>query len=453
MAFLFAGGLVVYECQGYQECFDEGFVSLFDGQTFRNWEGDPTAFLGEERPYVGGPDEDIMHPYHSDGYALCYWPTADGRSHTIMTRKSYENFVLRFCYLVTSGAQSGIGLGIRPNGAPEGVEVAIADDFGLEGGQVPVDRFSGSLVGLCPSRRERNVRLDWKHETGNTYAKPVEKWNMVEIRAVDGRVTVMLNGEFVAAASPGRDRLKGRIALFGRDRPVKWLNLRIRRVGSGWKPEDDCLLGKAPEGFVSLFDCKSLTGWKGVTPEDGFDIPWVRQAADESVQVKMQSKADSLMEKFWHVRDGALYFDGKKGGYSLATAKDYGDFEFYADWRILSVTGDSGFFPRGMCQVQIWDAHNMWHIGSGGLYNNVTNECHAMTIADKVAGDWNRCYIRMVGDLVTVRLNGVTVVDEVPLENAYAGKWPGPIPRTGRMELQCHGDPVEFRNIYVRELR
>jgi len=36
----------------------------------------------------------------------------------------------------------------------------------------------------------------------------------------------------------------------------------------------------------------------------------------------------------------------------------------------LSITGDSGLYLRGVPQVQIWDAHNQWNIGSGGLYNN-----------------------------------------------------------------------------------
>ncbi len=38
------------------------------------------------------------------------------------------------------------------------------------------------------------------------------------------------------------------------------------------------------------------------------------------------------MQKHWKVEDGVLVFDGK--GRSLATAKDYGDFEMYVDWKI-----------------------------------------------------------------------------------------------------------------------
>ena len=150
------------------------------------------------------------------------------------------------------------------------------------------------------------------------------------------------------------------------------------------------------------------------------------------------------------MRNGNLYFDGFQGGYSLATRRDYADFEMWADWRIMSITGDSGLYLRGSPQVQIWDAHNQWHIGSGGLYNNKQNPSKALSIADNLIGDWNRFRIRMVGEKVSVWLNGVLVVDNVTLENYWDRK--SPIFPCEQIELQCHGDPLEFRNIFIREL-
>ena len=164
----------------------------------------------------------------------------------------------------------------------------------------------------------------------------------------------------------------------------------------------------------------------------------------------MQKIADGQMRDHWSIRNGNLFFDGLEGGYSLATVKDYKDFEMYVDWRILSVQGDSGLYLRGSPQVQIWDAHNQWDIGSGGLYNNKKNESNALCIADKLPGDWNRFYIKMVGEKVTVRLNGKTVVDNTTLENYWDRS--SPIFPSEQIELQCHGDPIEFRNIYIREL-
>jgi len=163
----------------------------------------------------------------------------------------------------------------------------------------------------------------------------------------------------------------------------------------------------------------------------------------------MQKKADAKMRQTWHVRDGGvLYFDGK--GYNLAAMKDYGDFEMWVDWRLMTVRGDSGVYLRGSPQVQIWDAHNQWKIGSGGLFNNQKNPKDPLALADYQIGDWNRFYIKMVGEKVIVKLNDVLVVDNVTLENYWDRN--RPIFPKEQLELQCHGDPIEFKNIYIKEL-
>jgi hypothetical protein len=210
---------------------------------------------------------------------------------------------------------------------------------------------------------------------------------------------------------------------------------------------------KVPEDAKGLFTGKKsdMSNWKGVTTENNFDNPIVREKATPEERAEMQKKADALM-KHWHVReaDGVLFFDGKKGGYSLATKKDYKDFELWADWRVLYERGDSGLYLRGAPQVQIWDAHNQWHIGSGGLYNNKKNPSKALSIQDHLVGTWNTFHVTMRGERVTVELNGVKVVDDTVLENYWDRT--KPIYPVEQIELQCHGDPLEFRNIFIRPL-
>ena len=75
--------------------------------------------------------------------------------------------------------------------------------------------------------------------------------------------------------------------------------------------------------------------------------------------------------------------------------------------------------------------------------------------ADHPVGEWNRFIIRMVGDRLTVNLNGRSVIDNARL--------PG-IPETGPIGLQHHGglqpngeyinasSLVQFRNIYIKKL-
>ncbi len=153
------------------------------------------------------------------------------------------------------------------------------------------------------------------------------------------------------------------------------------------------------------------------------------------------------MREHWKVEDGALVFDGK--GRSLCTMKDYGDFEMLVDWKIPP-KGDSGIYLRGSPQVQIWDP-GFRKIGSGGLYNNKKHPSSPTTIADKPLGQWNTFRIKMVGDKVTVHLNGELVMDNVTMENIW--DYSKPIFPTGQIELQNHGDTLWFKNIYIRELK
>jgi len=196
-----------------------------------------------------------------------------------------------------------------------------------------------------------------------------------------------------------------------------------------------------PEGFVALFNGKDLTGWKGLVGN-----PKSRAAMTPDQLAEAQKKADEDMRAHWQVIDGALVFDGK--GRSLCTAKDYGDFELYVDWKILP-HGDSGIYLRGTPQVQIWDPAGNPE-GSGGLYNNQKHPRKPLKCADKPIGEWNTFRIKMVGEKVTVWLNGELVVDDVVLENYWERD--KPIYPTGQIELQNHGNTLYFKNIYIREI-
>jgi len=195
-----------------------------------------------------------------------------------------------------------------------------------------------------------------------------------------------------------------------------------------------------PPGFRALFNGKNLDGWKGlVSPDKG---PPGRAAMTPDELEKAQAEADKKMRAHWKVVDGALEFDGK--GDSLCTAEDFGDFELLVDWKILP-KGDSGIYLRGSPQVQIWDDP----IGSGGLYNNQKNPSKPTAVADNPVGEWNTFRILMVGDKVTIDLNGKRVVDKVPLENYWERD--KPIYPSGQIELQNHGNKLWFKNIYIRK--
>ncbi len=269
------------------------------------------------------------------------------------------------------------------------------------------------------------------------------RWLFTEVRQLKDSVTVVTDGVL-------KEQKRRVVGVNWR----RWLsagarNVRIKFVDENYSLAADGRMD-APAGFVSLFNGKDLTGWRGCSNEDKFHDSRVRRAMIPEDRWAHQKKADELMKAHWHVRDGALFFDGLKGGYSIAAEKDYGNIEVIADWRLLRVYGDSGFYMRSMPQVQIWDP-NMWNgLGSGCIWNNSTAMFCAEKCADNPIGDWNRCRMRMVGNRITVWLNGEKVVDNIEYQNCRS---PGdPIPLIDRFELQCHGDPIEFRNIFLKEL-
>ena len=229
-------------------------------------------------------------------------------------------------------------------------------------------------------------------------------------------------------------------------RSATWMCVALLVVTGSWAHSEDAKRADntPPEGFIALFNGKDLTNWKGLVAD-----PKKRAAMTPEELAKAQATADEKMKAHWAAKDGVLVFDGK--GDNLCTAKDYGDFELFVDWKI-EAKGDSGIYLRGSPQVQIWDpglsAGNA--VGSGGLYNNAKNPSKPSKVADKKIGEWNTFRIIMVGEKVTVYLNGELVVDNVTLENYWERD--KPIYPVGAIELQNHGNTLYFKNIYVKDL-
>jgi HEAT repeat protein len=201
----------------------------------------------------------------------------------------------------------------------------------------------------------------------------------------------------------------------------------------------------AEEGFKPMFNGKDLTGWHGLV-----ENPIVRAGMKPAELAKKQAEADKKALLNWSVKDGCIWFSGS--GDNLCSVKEYGDFEMLVDWKITKA-GDSGIYLRGSPQVQIWDTSRVdvgAQVGSGGLYNNQKNQSKPLKVADNPVGDWNSFRIVMIGEKVSVWLNGELVVDNVTLENYWDRNIP--VFPKGSIELQAHGTDLAFRDIYVREI-
>lgn len=412
---ILTGALVILSSTAYCDKVEEGFTRLFDGKTLNGWipQGDPNGYVVQ------------------DGILVC----PAGSSTNLFTARQYSDFVLRLEFRLGKGANNGVGIRTPMGGtsAYVGMEVQILDDDDPQYANLVPAQYCGSIYKVAAARR-------------GALKKPGE-WNQEEISAIGRKVKITLNGKVIVDADlnkvndpavlaehPGFLRDKGYIGLLGHPpSTVAFRNIRIKDMST---PAVD---NKPPAGFKALFNGRNLSGWKALV---GSPSERAKMSKEElSVE---QTKADKAMRDHWKVSDGVIKYDGKNN--SLCTSKDYGDFEMLVDWKI-EPGGDSGIYLRGSPQVQIWDDP----IGSGGLYNNQKNPSGPTKKADNPPGKWNRFRILMVGDKVTVYLNNELVVQNVTMENYWERD--KPLYPTGQIELQHHNSPLEFKNIYIRELK
>ena len=400
----------------------DGFIPLFNGTDLTGWMGSVNGYEAK------------------DGVMACKEKGGGG----LLTAHQFGDFVLKFGFKLTPGANNGLAIRTPASGnaAYAGMELQIIDNVGYEkhhNYKLNPWQVHGSIYGVVPAK------------TGAL--KPAGEWNQQEVRALGRKITVILNDQTIVDADlstitetadgkglkahPGLARHKGHIGWLGHGARVEFRDIKI-------KPIDPYTTGPhnvPPEGFTALFNGKDLSGWKGLVAN-----PEKRAAMKPEELAAAQKSADDDMRAHWKIEDDTLVFDGK--GKALCTVKDYADFEMFVDWKIKE-NGDSGIYLRGSPQVQIWDL-NKHPEGSGGLYNNQKNPRNPLACADNPIEQWNRFRILMVGERVTVWLNGEKVVDNVVMENYWNRKIP--IYPSGQLELQNHGNTLWFRNVYVREI-
>ena len=189
-----------------------------------------------------------------------------------------------------------------------------------------------------------------------------------------------------------------------------------------------------PKGFVSLFNGKDLTGWSPI-----------------------DNKKPS-----WFVENGILYTDGEGGGW-LSSAKEYSNFELRLEFKV-PVNGNSGVFIRAPhtgnpafegSEIQVLDDYGPEYTAlkpyqyCGSIYSTVPPSKRA----SRPAGEWQSMQIRAEGQHVTVKLNGVKIVEANLNDHLDKIKDHPGLKRTGGfIGLQNHSTRVDFRNIYIREL-
>lgn len=432
------------------------WTPLFNGKDLTGWTGDTKGYIVK------------------DGVLVC-----QKGAKLLQTAKDYSDYAFTFEFKLEESGNNGIGIRVPENGhaSREGMEIQVLDHNGSKyQGEAEIAGKKRKVSWLKPWQYHGSIYGVYPAKTG--YLKPAGEWNTETIVAIEDHIMVILNGAvildvFLDDVTPvdgtphlGIRNKKGRIQFAGHNDHVEFRNIKLVDFTPSRSTPNTKSDNTPPAGFTALFNGKNLTGWKGLAHGNA---PKRRELKGAELK-KAQAAADEVMRDHWSVINGVLTYDGK--GRSLCTAKDFGDFEMYIDWKIPA-GADSGIYLRGTPQIQIWDpwnpqshkgakptnaeewvkAYRLGHnLGSGGLWNNRRARNMPTTIADKKPGEWNTFLIRMVGKNVSLWLNGKQILDRVELENFWDRTRKEPLARADQIELQHHGSELFFKNIYVREL-
>jgi len=193
----------------------DGFVLLFNGENLDGWVGNRTDYVVENGMIVIYPGK--------------------GGSGNLYTKKEYANFIFRFEFQLTPGANNGLGIRapLEGDAAYEGMEIQIIDDTEgkYKGEPLKEYQYHGSVYGVIPAK--------------HGFLKPAGEWNEEEVIANGDNIKVILNGETIVEGNikeaskggtidhrkhPGLKNKKGHIGFLGHGDIVRFRSIRIKEL-------------------------------------------------------------------------------------------------------------------------------------------------------------------------------------------------------------------------------
>ncbi|MCX5644709.1 MAG: DUF1080 domain-containing protein [Phycisphaerae bacterium] len=191
----------------------QGFVPLFNGKDLAGWTG-TEGYLVRDGLLIVDPSQ------------------SGGNLGNLCTEREYGDFIFRFEFRLTPGANNGVGIRVPQGGQAsyQGMEIQILDDQSPRyRGWLHDYQRHGSIYGVVPAK------------TG--YLKPVGEWNYEEIIAKGKQITVKLNGTTIVDADiekastpktpdgrehPGLQRDKGCLSFCGHGDYLELRNIRVK---------------------------------------------------------------------------------------------------------------------------------------------------------------------------------------------------------------------------------
>ena len=384
---------------------EEGWVSLFDGETLDGWtQRNGTA------------------TYRVEDGAIVGRTTPGSPNSFLCSDRDYSDFELRFDVMVDDRLNSGVQIRSETRGSRTGrvngpqVEIEASGRNGAEAGYLYAEAAGGWMT-----PRDRLV----PHETFRD-----GEWNAYRVLAVGPNIKVWVNGALVSDLTHEkmyRSHPRGFLGLqvhgVGDAGPfeVRWRNLRLREVRD------------AAAGWVRLFNGVDLEGWTTTGN-------W---AAEPDGVLSIRPREG---ERGWQ----------RYGDY-IWSERPYGDFILDVEYA-FPPGGNSGLFfrvadradpVRTGIEAQILDS-----IGHEG---EMTHHDHGGIISTQGAsenrslppGEWNRMIVTARGERLQVDLNGAQIIDLRLDQSAIADR-----AMSGFIGLQDHGRPneIRFRNLWLKEL-
>lgn len=179
-------------------------------------------------------------------------------------------------------------------------------------------------------------------------------------------------------------------------------------------------------GFKPLFNGKDLAGWH-LRKVDGHNS--------------------------WKVEEGILKNTVNKGehGTDLVTDAKFKDFIVRYEY-LVPEDSNSGFYLRGRHEIQIlgdFAKGTTSRGGNGAIYNFKAPD----KFVSKPGSEWQTVEATMIGNKITVVLNGVKIHDNVECNQATGSELDNKIDQPGAIFLQGDHGTVWFRNLRIKELK
>jgi hypothetical protein len=193
---------------------EEGFVALFYGENLDNWIGNKESYIVKDGVINVKPSE--------------------GSGGNLYTEKEYSDFIFRFEFLLTPGANNGLGIRTPLTGdaAYVGMELQILDDTAPVYANLQPYQYHGSVYGVIPAKKG--------------FLKPVGEWNYQEVEIRGTKIKITLNGTVIVDGDiagprdigtmdkndhPGLKNTRGHIGFLGHGSELKFRHIRIKDLG------------------------------------------------------------------------------------------------------------------------------------------------------------------------------------------------------------------------------